>query len=65
MLDGGVVVVVVVVLVVVAGRWGGLPCASWMIPQMISPSRMAISTPQPTSAIGLRQPGKGPSGGGS
>lgn len=51
--DGGVVVTAGAVL-----SW-----ASWTIPQTISPTRTVISRPQPTSAIGLRQPGTGSFGG--
>jgi hypothetical protein len=58
-------VVVVVVVLVVAGAGVGLPWASWMMPQMISPSRIAMRTPQPTNAIGVRQPGMGSSGSGA
>jgi hypothetical protein len=57
-------VVVGVVVVVVTGAGGGGPWASWMMPQMISATRTAISTPHPTSAIGLRHPGMGSSGSG-
>lgn len=64
-LDGGNVVVVVVLgVMVVAGSCGGAPCASWMMPQMISAIRTTISTPHPAIAIGLRQPGIGSCGSG-
>lgn len=58
-------VVVVVVVVVVTGAGAGGPWTSWMMPQMISPTRTAIRTPHPTNAIGLRHPGIGSSGSGS
>jgi hypothetical protein len=65
-LDGGVVEVfeVMVGAMVVAGSCGGAPGTSCTMPQMISPSRTAVSTPHPTNAIGLRQPGIGSSGSG-
>jgi hypothetical protein len=42
-------------VVTAAGVW--LSWASWTRPQMITPIRTAISTAQPTNAIGLRQVG--------
>jgi hypothetical protein len=62
---GGVVVAAVGLAVVVGGAVGTvvtaagvwLSSASWTRPQMITPIRTAISTAQPTNAIGLRQVG--------
>ena len=66
-LDGGVVEVFegMVGAMVVAGSCRGALCASCTMPQMISPSRIAMSTPHPINAIGLRQPGIGSSDSGS
>ena len=58
-------VVVVFGVVVVTGAEAGGSWTSWMMPQMISPTRTAIRTPHPTNAIGLRHPGIGSSGSGS
>jgi hypothetical protein len=58
--DGGVVVAVVAggaVVVVVTAEGIARSWASWSMPQTITAIRNAISTAQPTSAIGLRQPG--------
>jgi hypothetical protein len=57
---GGVVVAVVAdgavgAVVTAVGVW--LSWASWTRPQMITPIRTAITTAQPTNAIGLRQVG--------
>ena len=66
-LDGGVVEVFegMVGAMVVAGSCRGALCASCTMPQMISPSRIAMSTPHPTNVIGLRQLGIGSSDSGS
>jgi hypothetical protein len=64
--DGGAVPAVVGVTVVVAGGAVGVVVtadgvarswASWSMPQTMTAIRKAMSTAQPTSAIGLRQPG--------